>query len=280
MKKLVSFFAGILFCGLLAAQDFSNKGKEFWISYAGHIDGTLSAMGVYITSDVAASGTVTVGNQAVPFTVLANSVTRIFIGSSGNVNASNASVYLGVQGNTVAGAAIHVTSDKPVAVYAHIIRSARSGATLVLPVNVWGKEYIVPSYRNTGGSASYGEINVMAAEANTVVEITPSVTSRDNNHPAGVPFTIPLGPGDVYQLQFALNADISGTKVRSIATGTTGCKPIGVFSATTWSGFDCTNASGGDNLYQQLFPVSAWGKNFLTAPFYSRNYDIIRVFVK
>ncbi len=278
MKKLVSLFAGLLFCGLLAAQDFSNKGKEFWISYAGHIDGNLSAMGIYITSDVAATGTVTVGNQAVPYTVQANSVTRIFIGSSGNVNASNAAVYLGVQDQIVAGAAIHVTSDKPVAVYAHIIRSARSGATLVLPVNVWGKEYIVPSYRNMGASASYGEINIMAAEASTVVEITPTVATR-GGRPAGVPFTITLNPGDVYQVQFALNEDISGTKVRSIASGTSGCKPIGVFSATTWSGFDCTNASGGDNLYQQLFPISAWGKNFLTAPFYSRNYDIVRVFV-
>lgn len=280
MKKLVGLFAGLLFCGLLAAQDFSNKGKEFWISYAAHIDGTGSTMGVYITSDVAASGTVTVGTQSVPYTVSANSVTRIFIGSSGTVNASNAAVYLSTQDGIQTGAAIHVTSDKPVAVYAHIIRTSRSGATLVLPVNVWGKEYVAPSYRNTGGSASYGEINVMAAEANTVVEITPSVASRSGARPAGTPFTITLAnPGDVYQLQFALSQDISGTKVRSIANGTSGCKPIGVYSATTWSGFDCTNASGGDNLYQQLFPISAWGKNFLTAPFYSRNYDIIRVFV-
>ena len=124
----------------------------------------------------------------------------------------------------------------------------------------------------------------MAADTNTLVEITPVVNSRGGAgsplHLAGVPYTVMLAkPGDVYQVQFALNADISGTKVRSISSGASGCKPIGVFSATTWSGFDCA-ATSGDNLYQQLFPLSSWGKNFLTAPFYSRNSDIIRVFVQ
>jgi gliding motility-associated-like protein len=279
MKKGLAFFTCLLSFTFLYAQDFSNKGKDFWISYAGHIDATASAMGVYITSNVAASGTVTVGTVAVPFTVTANNVTRVFIGATTTPN--NGAVYLSTMDGIQTASGIHVTSDKPVAVYAHIIRSARSGATLVIPVNVWGKEYIVPSYRNTGGSASFGEINVMAADTNTLVEITPAVTSRNNQHAAGVPFTIMLAnPGDVYQLQFQGSADISGTKVRSIASGASGCKPIGVYSATTWSGFDCTNASGGDNLYQQLFPVSAWGKNFLTAPFATRNNDIVRVFVQ
>ena len=278
MRKLVSLFTGLLFYSVIFSQDFSNKGKEFWISYAAHIDGTSSVMGVYITSDVAATGTVAVGTQSVPFSVTANSVTRLFIGSG--TTPSNSSVYLSTQDGIQTGAAIHVTSDRPVAVYAHIIKSQRSGATLVLPVNVWGKEYVAPSYQNTGNTASYGEINVMAAEANTVVEITPSKASRNGLHPAGTPFTITLAnPGDVYQLQFAVSQDISGTKVRSVASGTSGCKPIGVFSATTWTGLGCPTASGGDNLYQQLFPISAWGKNFLTAPFYSRNVDIIRVFV-
>ncbi len=287
MKKGVVFFACLLLFSIAYTQDFSNKGKDFWISYAGHDNATNSTMGVYITSNINTSGVVTVGTTSgtstvIPYTVTANNVTRIFIGLSGAVNASNSYVYLAsTEEQNKLNAGIHVTADKPVAVYAHIIYSARSGATLVLPVNVWGKEYIVPSYRNTGsGSSSYGEINVMAADTNTLVEITPAVSSRNGTHAAGVPFTVLLAkPGDVYQLQFSISADISGTKVRSIASGVSGCKPIGVYSATTWSGFDCT-ATSGDNLYQQLFPLSAWGKNFLTAPFFSRVSDIVRVFVQ
>jgi len=264
------------------AQDFSNKGKDFYIPYAAHIDGTGSAMGIYITSDQTATGTIKVGATTLSFTVTAGTVVRKFIGSSGTVDASNASVYLSTTDNIVTGAAIHVVSDKPVAVYAHIVRTSRSGASLVLPVNVWGREYIAPSYQNTGGtagSASYGEIDVMAAEANTLIEITPATTTF-TNRPAGVPYTITLAnPGDVYQVQFKNGADLSGTKIRSISTSGSGCKPIGVFSASTWSAFSCTNASGGDNLYQQLFPIRTWGKQFLTAPFINRPSDIIRVFV-
>ncbi len=265
-------------------QDFSNKGKDFWICYPAHIDGTSSAMGIYITSNVNATGQITVGGTTIPFTLTANTVVRKFLGPNGSGDAPNTSIYLNGSDVVQSGAGIHVTSDKPVAVYAHIIRSARSGATLVLPVKVWGREYVVPSYQNVGqggNNAGLGEIAIMASSPNTVVEITPTVASRDGTRQANIPFNITLpNAGDVYQLQFAGDADISGTKVKSIATATGGCKPIAVFSATTWSAFDCSGSSGGDNLYQQLFPTGAWGKKFITTPFTTRPYDIIRVFIK
>ncbi|HEX8331286.1 MAG TPA: PKD domain-containing protein [Segetibacter sp.] len=267
------------------SQDFSNKGTDFWIAYPSHIDGTNSAMGIYITSDVNASGQIKVGSTVISFTVAANSVTRKFIGPNATGDAPNTSVYLTTPDGIQSGAGIQVTSDKPVAVYSHIIRSARSAATLVLPTKVWGKKYIVPSYKNVGnggGDYGYGEIAVMASEANTTLRITPSVASRNGSHPAGTPFDVVLAnPGDIYQLQFNRNSDISGTKVESIAGSTGGCKPITVFSATTWSAFDCTSpiSSGGDNLYQQLFPTGSWGKQFLVAPFKNRSYDIVKVFV-
>ena len=59
-------------------QDFSNKGKDFWIPYPEHIDGTNSAMGIYITSDSAATGTITVAGTTLPFTLAANTVVRKF----------------------------------------------------------------------------------------------------------------------------------------------------------------------------------------------------------
>ncbi|HAN38405.1 MAG TPA: hypothetical protein DCQ29_05840 [Chitinophagaceae bacterium] len=286
MRLLIKLMA--IVCSLVGlqaqAQDFSNKGREFWIAYPTHIDGTQSAMGIYITSDVNATGTILVGTQSIPFTVQANNVVRKFIGPNAGGDAPNTAVHLNQNDGVTTAAGIKVTSDVPVAVYAHIIRSARSGATLVLPITVWGREYIVPGKQSTsnGNSLSVGEIAVMASEPNTTIEITPSVVSRNLNRQPGVPFTVTLAnPGDVYQLQFQDRQDISGTVVRSIASGGTGCKPIAVFSATTWSAFDCgTGASGGDNLYQQIFPTSAWGRRYLTAPMINRNSDIIRVFAR
>lgn len=266
-----------------AAQDFSNKGKNFWIVYPDHVDGTNSAMGIYITSDVNASGNIRVGSRTIPFTVTANTVTRKFIGPNAAGDAPNLGIVNtlseGIQNNS----GIQIISDQPVVVYAHIINAARSGAMLALPVNVLGKEYIVPSYGSVGASGNnsgFGQVTVVGPDANTTVEIITVARSRNGNRNPGDTIRVTLAnPGDVYQIQFTKDADISGTKVRSIASSNGSCKPIAVFSSTTWSAFDCNSPSGGDNLLQQLFPVKAWGKTFLTSPFITKPYDIIRVFV-
>ena len=274
-----------LFCCLIAlltnAQNYSNKGTDFWITYPAHIDGTTSIMGIYITATTNASGIITVNGINVPFTVTANTVTEKFIGSTAAADASNSYVYLSQSDGIKTGSAIHVVSnDNPVVVYAHIIHSARSGATLVLPSNVWGNQYVVPSYKSvgTGTGQGYGTITVVASTANTTVQITPTANTVSGK-PAGTPFTITLAnPGDVYQVEFTQGADISGTVVKSISNSGT-CLKIAVFSSTTWSSFGCPSANSGDNLFQQLFPTGAWGKNFVTTPAKTRTSDIIRVFV-
>ncbi len=281
MVKTGCLIVCLFACLIAGAQDFSNKGKDFWITFPAHVDGTTAVMGIYITSDAAASGQVQVGAISIPFSITPNTVKRIFLGPGGD--APNSSVYLNQSDGVATGAGIHVTSDAAVVVYAHIIKQARSGASLVLPTPVWGKEYLVPSHGSAGQSGANSGIpmiTVVAKEANTVVEITPKAESLNTGRQPDVPYTITLDqPGDVYQVQFEKDADISGSRVRSIASATSGCKPIGVFSASTWSAFDCLGASGGDNLFQQLFPTRSFGKSFVTAPFIHRNYDIIRVFV-
>lgn len=289
MRKLFFLLIlAILFFNCETIAQFSNKGTDFWITYPMHIDATSSVMGIYITSDVDAKGTITVGTQVVDFTVAANNSTQKFIGGSNCVScsASNTQVYMDqtIRKGIKTGAGIHVVSDKPVVVYAHIINSARSGASLILPTAVWGKQYIIPSYNNVpinnnqGPNTGYGTVTVIASETNTILKITPAVRTADGD-PAGVPIVVTLNnPGDVYQLLFERHADMSGTVVESQSSGGK-CKSIGVFSSTSWSAFGCVTATSGDNLYQQLFPISSWGKSFLTAPAKSRNSDIIRVFV-
>lgn len=287
--KPLLFFCFCMFVTCIYAQEFSNKGKEFWIAYPSHIDGTGSVMGLYITSEVNTTGTVKVGpTTTLNFTVTANQVTRVFLGSGSGVDASNADVYLNMSDGIKVNAAIKVNSNDPVVVYAHIIRSARSGASLIIPTQVLGAEYIAPNYRstsssnpNSGGTAGgVGQITVIATQDNTTIEITP--TAAGGSRAVGVPFQITLASaGDVYQYQATVLTDLSGTKIRSVAAaGSSGCKPIAVFSSSTWSTFDCTGASGGDNIYQQIFPTRAWGKQFVTAPFINRPYDIYRIFVQ
>ena len=299
VKRVFSLLLGVFGLTLaLQSQDFSNKGKDFWLVYPNHANGTGSVMGIYITSDRSASGTIYAGSHSpIPFTLTANTVQPFFFGP--NASTSNASnlpiINMQQRGfNSVnPKTGIRITASDSVVVYAHIIYAARSGATLVLPTNVLEKEYIVPSYpsRITDASSNQGfpAITVVAPEPNTWLEIETVARTRDGLDQAGTTIrNIELkNPGDVYQLQFEGGSDISGTRVRSVADPTAppgtvgGCKPIAVFSSTSWSSFGCSisGANSGDNLYQQLVPNRSWGKTFLTAPFINRPYDIIRVFV-
>ncbi len=285
-KRLFVLLILVGFINTISAQDFSNKGKEFWIAYSSHIDAKLSVMGIYITSDKSANGNIYVNGTNIPFTVTPNQITRKFIGSSAGNDGSNNYVYLDIQDGIKTDAAIKITSDVPVVVYSHIIRSARSAASLILPTPVLGTEYIIPSYPSvstSGGGSEQGGIgllSVVATQPNTVIEINPTIASRNGLRSGGNPFQITLvNPGDIYQLHGGSLLDLSGSTVKSVSSATGGCKPIAVFSASTWSAFDCAGASGGDNLYQQLFPTRSWGRQFITAPFKNRPSDIYRVFV-
>ncbi|MDB5252489.1 MAG: hypothetical protein JWP27_1658 [Flaviaesturariibacter sp.] len=270
-------FLSLFFSLRLSAQDLSNKGKDFWVVYAGHFDGTTSRMALYITSDQAASGTVSVNGSTIPFTVTANAVTTVQLTSSSTP--SNSVAYNAQTEGIGSNKGIHIVSDKAVAVYAHILNAARSGSTLVLPTNVLGKEYYVSSYKSVvTGTTRRSQFDVIATVDNTTIQVTPTAADATGLHPANTPYQVTMSKGDVYQFQS--DGDLTGTSIRSIGTASASCQPIAVFSGSTFTAMGCTGASSGDNLYQQLFPTAAWGKTYYTAPFISRAYDIFRILVQ
>jgi len=251
------------------SQGTSNKGTEFWTCYMDHIDpptsGTPSSMILYITSDIATIGNVTMADNSFSqaFTVTANAVTFVTI---------PASAFLGNEGQFLKG--IHITSANPIAVYAHIYASSVSGATLLFPVNAMGKTYTSLNYTQKSNATAYSAFVVIATEDTTTVSITPSAALL-SGHAAGTPFTITLKKGELYQ---GLSAtDLTGTKIQSISTTTGVCKKIAVFSGSSKIGIGCVATGTSDNLFQQVYPTSAWGKNYITAPLAARPYDIFRI---
>ena len=284
-----------LFCMLSAcfasAQDFSNKGTDFWLVYSGHIDGLGSRMALYITSNVNTTGTVSVNGISTKFTVTANQVSVVQLTSS--TSPSNADAYLATNNINqleVIGVnkGIHIESQYPVVVYSHILNSARSGSTLVLPTKVLGREYVVATYKSTGNivpitgngaeQQKNTEFEIIATEDGTNVEITPTSSDYNNRHLANVTFDTLLNKGDVYQFQSF--EDLTGTKIRTVALSNLSCKKIAVFAGSTWTALGCSGAGSGDNLYQQLFPTSAWGKRYFTSPSINRKYDLFRILVQ
>ena len=111
------------------SQDFSNKGKEFWIAYSAHIDGTTSVMGIYLTATSNTTATVVVGpTTTLNVNITANQVTRVFLGNGAGNNATNAGVYLNMTDGIKVNAAIKITSPSPIVVYSHICRGLYYGS--------------------------------------------------------------------------------------------------------------------------------------------------------
>ena len=281
MRKLCltgTLVAMLLVGGKASAQDFSNKGKEFWLAYCYHVGmlgGGVPKMTVYITSDVAttytleiygvatiSTGTLTPG-QVIPIIIPIN----YFIDNEG----------------TFTNRTIRVFAAKPVVVYSYITRSAASAGTLCLPTNVLGKEYYSMNFTqvsNENNSNSF--FTIIAVEDNTSVEITPSTTTKAG-WLANTTYTINLNKGQVYQVLGATNGfnggDLTGSKIKSVASASGGCKKIAVYSGSGKIRIPASGcaANSSDNLYQQLYPTGTWGKRYLTAPSFNNPNNYYRI---
>lgn len=250
------------------AQDFSNKGKDFWLCFPSHVpnekDGVFyyANMSLFITSDKNSSGSVSIpGVFSASFTVAAGQVTEVSIPYNlAHITSADAAKVIRK------GIRVKVDAGKPaVVVYSHIYAGYRSAASLILPVAVLGKKYYSMNAPQVSISGSKSQFVVVAVDTNTTVLITPV---RDGIK--GTPITIQLPlPGDLYELQDGL--DLSGSLIESVSPNNETCKPIAVFSGSSAihiiTGNQCTPGDSYDPLYQQLYPVNAWGKSYGFIPF-------------
>jgi trimeric autotransporter adhesin len=243
--------------------DTSNRGTRFWVAY-GHHQGFSSnsqSMLLYLSATDSSNVTVRINgtNWSRTYAIPANSVkVSDEIPKAGFVDARILNEGLFNRG-------ISITSDKPIVAYAHIYDGANSGAGMLLPVGAYGYEYTSLNYKQYYSSDTYSWTMVIADRDSTLVEITPSVTTR-GGRAAGVPFQVYLNRGQVYNVMGTTNGsagtDMTGTVVRSIANASGRCYPIAVFSGSSRTAICYT--SNGDNFIQQVFPRTAWGQKYLT----------------
>lgn len=288
-KLSVILIISLFFGSLSNAQDKSNRGKEFWLGYGFHwlflnpdiTPVNSQELALYISSEQAATVTVSVNGTAWTQTVNipANTVdATILIPKTGPNDAR-----LLTDGFSNKG--IHIVSDVPVAVYAHVYVNQGSGATMLMPVEAYGYSYSSVNYRqNTSGSALpnispttqngpdwYSWFYVVASEDNTTLEITPSDTTKNGWLPTQT-YTVNLNKGEIYSVYgkmvpgnnqaWAASKDMTGSKVISVPGADGNCHPFALFSGS--SGIRICRGDGGEYIQQQMFPSQAWGTRYLT----------------
>jgi len=275
-------------CTLAAkAQNVSNVGKEFWLGYGYSWNFTSEAplntqeLVLYISTTAAANVTVSVANTTWSQTVAipANTVNAsILIPKTGTADAR-----IFNEGLTDRG--IHIVSDTPVVVYAHMYNGMISAATMLLPVECYGYKYFSLNYSQSQSGSSppnppvnttqngpdwYSWFYIIAAEDNTRIEITPADTTRNGWLPTQT-YTVNLNKGQLYtvmgkmssgNLDWQASKDLTGSKVLSVPGADGLCHPVAFYSGS--SGIRLCKNDGGENMQQQVFPTQAWGTRYLT----------------
>lgn len=282
--------AGIIFLLLSVSsrgQDKSNQGKEFWLGYGYGWNFQFESptntqeLVLYLSAEAPANVTVSVTNTSWSQTVSipANTVdASIRIPKTGAADARMFNEGLHNKG-------IHIVSDTPIVVYAHVYNNMLSAATMLMPVETYGYRYFSLNYSQAlsgsqtphppaattqNGPDWYSYFYVVASEDNTRLQITPSDTTRNGWLP-GQTYTVNLNKGEIYNvmgklspgnLAWQASKDMTGSKVVSVPGGDGNCHPFALFSGS--SGIRLCRNDGGETMMQQVFPTQAWGTRYLT----------------
>jgi gliding motility-associated-like protein len=258
-------------CLLSYGQNFTNKGREFWVGY-GHNDlfsTNVQEMVIYLSAEQPANVTINIPGTAFTktYSIPANTVVvSDVIPKSGAADCR-------INGEGLFTRAVHIVSDVAIVAYAHMYGENSSGAAMLLPVETYGYTYNSINTSQDYGNKDFSWFYVIAAENNTRVRITPSNNTMGGRQ-QDLPFEVPLNKGQLYNVlgytnpntSNSVGSDMSGSEIVSIAGADGKCHPISVFSGSSRT-YVCTPMpleSGGDFLMQQVFPVTAWGARYLT----------------
>lgn len=250
----------------------NSEGTEFWICFQKNYrdfdretrkrSDSLS-LELFITSNQNANVRIEIDGIGYrwDFTVRAGTVSNIKIDTSAQVTSVNKHERR----------AVHIVSDNPIAVYGLNRRFQTTDTYLALPVSVLGTDYRVMAYEKLSDDL-LSQVAVIATEDSTRITVTPT-TALQGSHPAGVPFTVDLRRGDVYQMIAeylpSSKSDLTGTLITSN-------KKISVFS-----GHNCAYVPAStpacNHLVEQIPPLSSWGKHFYVGTLETRSRSTLRV---
>lgn len=163
----------------------------------------------------------------------------------------------------VVDGAYRLRSTQPVTVYQYnpLNGNVSNDASLLLPVNAWGSQYVVAAWNHWPSYNYPGIYAVTASQDGTIVDLTPSATGGQVQAGGGVAANgtgqIHLDAGDVLQV-YSTAGDLTGTRVEAN-------HPVQVIGGHSCSNVPL-NITACDHLEESMFPVDALATEYVVVP--------------
>ncbi len=301
MKRSILLLGIVLVVWQMAKGQVTTEGNDFWLAFMENGQETRNNNGttftIYITAKKQTSGRIYYNGGFTSFNVSAGgSFSTNLSPDTYHVRGSNRDPNTSAFQNRW----IRVTStgtggnNENFSLYALNQRSNSSDATVILPKATLGNEYYVMSYADPyetseNNQRKRSQVLIMAVEDSTRVVIR-SPEDIDNGPNKNTNDTITFKKaGELVQLQARdRQKDLTGMTVRVIPYGSNSqCKNVAVFAGHGFCRVSfCTSTGFGgfitrDHLWEQMFPTSTWGKNYIFVPYMLRTQgDVFRVMAK
>ncbi len=248
------------------AQTGTTKGKEFYVSVMPNASNTNdNEVRVYLATlnDANVNVEVIDRNFTQSFFMTANSSFIIDIPTT----------YFPSQSEVIEQIGIYIEADAEISVFAINQAAATSDASMILPYASLGDDYLIHTYQVPPPQSSItpSQFVVQATEDSTVVEINFSadITSQSQTtYNAGETIEVELQRGE--QVIYFSTGDLTGTRVRSKPEPDKPCKKIAVFAGHVTTLVGEEGMPGPDHLYNQMYPVGDWGREYVVLPLETR----------
>lgn len=280
------FCVPLLLHGVQAEAQQTTRGKDFYLTFLPnfHLQTPFipDSLYIYVVAEVPTKGSITYRNGGGTVTIINFNITNPQQIYQYGVPYYNLELYGYNQGGalvtnndneTVSPRHFRIQAENDVAVYALNQAEKTSDATLVLPITALGNEYYVMAYKSDGvlvnntvsGSYTPSQFVVVATEDNTDVTVETTAPTTETGLQAKR-FTLNRGQSYLFQAEFSrtnLNYDLTGSRVRSN-------RPVAVFGGHQRATIPVElrgQLTSRDHLFEQMMPLSVWGKSYIVTPF-------------
>ncbi|MCL2311986.1 MAG: IgGFc-binding protein, partial [Firmicutes bacterium] len=250
-KRICINLFAIFLLNFFSTHAQNTEGTEFWLTFGKNLDRPPSGIQIsIICGEHPTTGTIYFTNlgTSVNFNIEARSAYFYKLNDAEMEAALNMTT-------GITNYSVHITSNKPVTVYAMNRAIYSTDATNVLPVTALGTDYYQISY------TPYDWYGWLFPDAYAVVGTKNNTKLYHNGVLAAT-----LNKGQVYYR--ASGTDMTGARI-------TADNPVAFFAVhqgvqipVGWESGEC--------LMQQLAPVNTWGKNYFV-PVSHRQRDIVRI---